>query len=206
MEITVVDVNEFAPTLPLALYTAALDECTDCDAATLTLAPATLRADINGDDPATPAGQAVYAFAANGDANGRFTINANTGAISVVAGATFDRETEATVSLTVAVSDAANPPLTGNTATVRVTVGDINDNAPVVDPGFDTTLSVAENSPAGLLVAIIPATDADLGANARLTYAISSGGGTDVFFLVEAATGALRVRALRAARDRALEG
>ncbi|XP_061209981.1 protocadherin alpha-8-like isoform X10 [Neopsephotus bourkii] len=56
---------------------------------------------------------------------------------------------------------------------VELEVTDINDNAPVF-PAARKNLSVSENSPAGSRFPLEGASDADVGANAQLSYSLSS--------------------------------
>ena len=58
----------------------------------------------------------------------RFSINPNTGAISVSAG--LDRETLANYKLTIRASDGGSPPLSSK-KNVPIKVLDVNDNAPI---------------------------------------------------------------------------
>ncbi|XP_040460895.1 LOW QUALITY PROTEIN: protocadherin alpha-3-like [Falco naumanni] len=55
---------------------------------------------------------------------------------------------------------------------VELEVTDINDNAPLF-PAARKNLSLSENSPAGSRVPLEGASDADIGANAQLSYALS---------------------------------
>ncbi|XP_064243930.1 protocadherin alpha-2-like [Passer domesticus] len=55
---------------------------------------------------------------------------------------------------------------------VQLEVTDINDNAPVF-PAARKNLSLSENSPPGIRFPLEGASDADVGANAQLTYALS---------------------------------
>jgi len=56
--------------------------------------------------------------------------------------------------------DSGIPALT-STATLSVTVQDVNDNSPVFNP-YDTEYPVEEDANVGTLIATIAATDADL--------------------------------------------
>ena len=72
---------------------------------------------------------------------------------------TLDREIVSTYTLTVRVQDGGSPPLF-DTATLTITVLDVNDNAPIFD---NNTLEIYinENVPLGTLVTNLFATDAD---------------------------------------------
>ncbi|KAL8590527.1 hypothetical protein ACOMHN_010963 [Nucella lapillus] len=79
----------------------------------------------------------------------------------------LDRETIPSFTLEVRASDEGKPPL-NTTATITITLDDINDQKPVFDPKiYSTTMS--ENQKSGE-VTRVGATDADMGNNAKLTY------------------------------------
>ena len=82
--------------------------------------------------------------------------------------------------------DAGTPPLTGSTEVI-VRVIDINDNAPVIS----TTLpqgEVPENEPAGYLVAVFTATNADSGEFGEVVFSLI---GHENDFLIDPTTGDL---------------
>ena len=84
----------------------------------------------------------------------------------------------------VQVSDGTNT----DSQAIAVTVGNLNDNAPVISSnggGANASISMAENATA---VTTVTATDADPGAT--LTYSIA-GGADAAKFSIDAATGAL---------------
>ena len=70
---------------------------------------------------------------------------------------------------------------------VKVTVTDLNDNAPVFSAGAYSG-SVAENSAVGVSVLSVVATDADLGLNADITFTLdastAAGARADTFLQV----------------------
>jgi len=56
-------------------------------------------------------------------------------------------------------------------ATIFITIGDVNDNAPEFRPGSCYGLSVPENSDTAIIHTVV-ASDLDKGANAELIYSI----------------------------------
>ncbi|XP_048088445.1 protocadherin beta-15-like isoform X37 [Alosa alosa] len=83
----------------------------------------------------------------------------------------LDREQQQEVTLLLTASDGGSPQRSG-TAVIRVIVLDANDNLPV----FSETVykaSLPENSPLGIVVVTVTATDADEGANGEVTYEFS---------------------------------
>ena len=125
----------------------------------------------------------------SGNSEGRFRVDATNGSLRLVSA--LDRETTASYTLQVTATDHGSPARTG-TATVQLTVTDVNDN----DPAMTSTLVavvVTENSPAGTVVATITASDLDAGVNSQLTYAFASGnvGGC---FAINSSTGIVTVQ------------
>ena len=68
-----------------------------------------------------------------------------------------------------------------------MTVLDVNDNRPEFSQD-QYEFSLREHSPVGEVLAIVTATDHDVGSNAMLTYSLSTGAGQ---FTVNSATGRL---------------
>jgi VCBS repeat-containing protein len=122
-----------------------------------------------------------------GNAGNLFAIDAATGVITLAAA--LDRETAASHSLTIAVDDEDGGSTADSSATVTITVTDVNDRAPVVTPG--QSLSVAENSAAGTSLGSAAATDADASFTAS-AWSITGGSGQGLFD-IDATTGAITV-------------
>lgn len=84
----------------------------------------------------------------------------------------LDRERTASYVVRVLAQDHGHPPLS-TVATLRVSVLDVNDNAPQFSaPVFNFTLY--ENSLAGTLIGQVTAFDNDVGKNSRIRYSILS--------------------------------
>ncbi|XP_072204107.1 protocadherin beta-15-like [Excalfactoria chinensis] len=83
---------------------------------------------------------------------------------------TLDREETAQHIVVVTAADAGSPSLT-TTHTFTVDVSDVNDNAPVFNQ-TSYTMYVHENNVPALLVGAVKATDADAGANAKVSYSL----------------------------------
>ncbi len=79
-----------------------------------------------------------------GNADGVFTIDANTGEITIADNTNLDRETTASYALTVEASDGTNT----DNATITVNVGDINEFAPVAN---DATVAINEDAANGAI-------------------------------------------------------
>ncbi|CAB0008571.1 unnamed protein product [Nesidiocoris tenuis] len=117
-----------------------------------------------------------------------FKIDAVTG--EIVTKAALDREAYPIHSLIIGAIDNGSPPETGS-ATVRVTVTDVNDNGPMFDPpqviGY-----ILENEPPNTSVMTLTATDPDLPPNgAPFTYTLVDGKDSN-YFRIERSTGVLK--------------
>jgi VCBS repeat-containing protein len=135
-------------------------------------------------DPDVPAQTLTYVITA-GNTGSAFTIDASTGAITVLTSAAVNFEVTSTFSLTVEVTDNGTGNLSASN-TITINVSDVNET-PVVN---DQTFSVAENSPNTTSVGTVVATDADTGQT--LTYAITAGNSGGAF-AINAATGEITV-------------
>uniref|UniRef100_G3UAZ3 Protocadherin gamma subfamily C, 5 n=1 Tax=Loxodonta africana TaxID=9785 RepID=G3UAZ3_LOXAF len=80
----------------------------------------------------------------------------------------LDREEAAVHHLLLLASDGGDPVQSG-TSRIRVTVLDVNDNAPVFSQP-EYRVSVPENMPVGTRILTVTATDADEGYNAQIAY------------------------------------
>ncbi|KAL4715527.1 hypothetical protein ACJJTC_009153 [Scirpophaga incertulas] len=122
-----------------------------------------------------------------GNTNLDFKIDPQTGEIEVARH--LDRETIPTYSLIIGAIDSGTPPQTG-TATVKVTISDVNDNGPIFDEeNFEGALY--ENEPPNTSVATISANDPDLPPNgAPFSYFIV-GGKQQNFLTINRHTGVL---------------
>ncbi|XP_008939050.1 PREDICTED: protocadherin-23-like, partial [Merops nubicus] len=92
---------------------------------------------------------------------------------NIVLNNVLDRETASSHCLVLLASDHGTPPL-NSTATVLITVLDVNDNPPVFSsPEYH--IHVKESIPVGSHITEVSANDCDAGANAEITYTINSG-------------------------------
>ncbi|MEQ9577408.1 MAG: Calx-beta domain-containing protein [Marinoscillum sp.] len=116
----------------------------------------------------------------DGNGDGIFVINSNTGAITVANNTNLDYEITINYELTLTVSDGTN---TSSSETITINVNDLNDNIPIITSA--ATASVLENSTS---VLTIVATDADAGTS--VVYSIS-GGDDQTRFSIVSSTGVL---------------
>lgn len=122
------------------------------------------------DDDHGSDGLIVFTFI-YGNSEGRFQIDPKSGVIELRK--QLDRETTEMYSLIVQAADQGTPSLS-STATVNVTVLDINDNAPLCNHS-SYVIEVAENFTVNGTVMSLQCSDADQGQNSVITYNISSG-------------------------------
>ncbi|XP_062375049.1 cadherin-23 [Sardina pilchardus] len=118
-----------------------------------------------------------------------FTIDANTGEVQVREGAELDREafSEPRVELQLLAQDVGG---LNSSVPLSITILDVNDNPPVFNPP-SFTVRLPENSPTGVVVTQLSASDADSGANGWLLYRLESG--AQDRFVVDALSGAVLV-------------
>ncbi|KAK7101764.1 protocadherin Fat 4-like isoform X2 [Littorina saxatilis] len=115
-----------------------------------------------------------------------FTIDANSGAVSVIKALNYNNQSVHTCLVTA--TDAGRPPLSGVTSLV-VTVRDVNDNPPwFVSAPY--TLNVYENTLPGATLTTVLAVDMDTEERGEVTYTLLSGNTGNTFALNES-TGTL---------------
>jgi len=100
-----------------------------------------------------------------------FSVESRTGYVRTAA--SIDREAVQQITVVVAAT-TTSPRRRRSTATLVVTVTDVNDHSPVFTD-TETSVRVSEDVAEGFLVATVVARDADVGDNGRVTYCIVSG-------------------------------
>ena len=126
----------------------------------------------------------------SGNEKGHFALDADTGMLQFANG-NLDRETDASFVLKVNVSDNGTPSRWVQT-TAKAVILDVNDNTPIFSKtSYD--FDVIENSGKDTSVGQIPATDADTGENAVLTYSFVQVLCGKNLFTVDSATGKIFV-------------
>jgi protocadherin Fat 1/2/3 len=123
-----------------------------------------------------------------------FAVDPVTGVLTVASG--LDRERQEVYELKIRATDGGGkysdkPPLYSD-ALVRVTIDDENDNAPSF--ALQTyTVKVREDIPVGSVVAIVSATDPDVGQGGEVRYTLVGGGdGGEGIFSVDRLSGTIR--------------
>nr|XP_043897629.1 protocadherin-16 [Solea senegalensis] len=118
-----------------------------------------------------------------GNSAGRFSLNPNTGALSILKA--LDREEQEIFNLTIVTEDHGIPQLS-TSQVLCVQVIDVNDEAPVFQQvEFET--QVMEDQGPGTTVLTVTATDRDQGSNGHVMY----GGVTEEGFVINPVTGVI---------------
>uniref|UniRef100_A0A4W6E2A7 Protocadherin-16 n=1 Tax=Lates calcarifer TaxID=8187 RepID=A0A4W6E2A7_LATCA len=134
------------------------------------------------DPDAGDSGETNYRITA-GDPSGDFRLDRRSGVLST--SRPLDREKRAGYTLTVTAQDQGIPPLS-STATVEVTVLDINDHSPQFQSS-SYTADISEDVPIGSLVLEVKAVDLDQGLNSQVLYFLSHG--SQGMFIIDQNTG-----------------
>ena len=113
---------------------------------------------------------------------------------------TLDRENKSSYTLTIIAKDHGKPQLSGQ-QTVRVTVLDINDNAPMFcdsEKGCSAEIkerhsSIVEESPQNSVAALLVAKDDDDGNNKTIVYSLQGDARALQFFSINSRTGIVKL-------------
>ncbi|KAK9696737.1 Laminin G domain [Popillia japonica] len=179
--VNISDANNFAPVFENAPYAASVFE--DADIGTTVLVVLATDNDVGMN------AQITYSLGEDSDQENKdFVINPQTGAI--VTTKKLDRETVSGYLLTVTAKDGGNPPLS-DTTDVEITVTDVNDNYPVFKQPMYSG-SILEDALIGTSVVQVSATDADVGLNGRIRYALSDKDVEEGSFVIDPTSGVIR--------------
>ncbi|XP_075235036.1 fat-like cadherin-related tumor suppressor homolog [Lycorma delicatula] len=122
-----------------------------------------------------------------------FKVDPNTGMIYV--SAPLDREKQQLYELKIRASDcggdSTDPSSLHSDALVRVSIDDINDNPPTFSLS-SYSVKAREDIPVGSVVAIVSATDPDLGQGGEIRYSILGEAEVDIPFKIDRLTGTVR--------------
>ncbi|XP_060248873.1 cadherin EGF LAG seven-pass G-type receptor 2 isoform X3 [Meriones unguiculatus] len=171
LEILVNDVNDNAPQFLRDSYQGSVYEDVPPFTSVLQISATDRDSGLNG--------RVFYTFQGGDDGDGDFIVESTSGIVRTLR--RLDRENVAQYVLRAFAVDKGMPPAR-TPMEVTVTVLDVNDNPPVFEQDeFD--VFVEENSPIGLAVARVTATDPDEGTNAQIMYQIVEGNIPEVFQL-----------------------
>ena len=127
----------------------------------------------------------VLRFQLSGNQNGEFVINTNNGQVSLVQ--SLDYESRQEFRLTVSVTDGQF----STSSQLTITVTDVNDNPPIIDPAGPFT--IMEERPSNSLVGSVSARDRDSGSNAELSFRITQQP-LNLFMIVPDGGNAIQIR------------
>ncbi|XP_046692113.1 cadherin-23 isoform X2 [Silurus meridionalis] len=181
--VTILDINDNRPIFTLTSYRGEISENSPTGTTVLILNGPVLATDRDIGP------NAVVKYGLIGPRIDLFTINFTTAVVSVHEGAVLDREafSDPRVELFLVSEDIGG---LNSTVPLTITILDRNDNPPVFSPS-SFTVRLPENSPTGVVVTQLSATDADAGSNGWLQYRLESG--AQDRFLVDAVSGAVLV-------------
>uniref|UniRef100_A0A3B4TJP7 Cadherin-23 n=1 Tax=Seriola dumerili TaxID=41447 RepID=A0A3B4TJP7_SERDU len=181
--ITILDENDNRPIFTRSSYRAEITE-NSAAGSTVTVLNGPVLAEDKDIGP-----NAVVKYRLLGARVDLFTVDANTGVILVRQGAKLDREAfqEPRVELFLVGEDVGG---LNSSVPLTVTILDQNDNPPVFSPS-SFSVRLPENSPTGVVVTQLSATDADSGSNGWLMYRLESG--AQDRFVVDPLSGAVLV-------------
>ncbi|KFW11010.1 Protocadherin-23, partial [Eurypyga helias] len=169
MTVLIQDVNDNIPKFEQSYYTASVWEGQSPKTDIIQVFATDLDSGLNG--------ETEYSIL-SGNENATFLIDSARGILATNTVLDHEntssyRETAASHSLVLLAADRGTPSL-NSTATVLITVLDVNDNPPVFSiPEYH--IHVKESIPVGSHVTEVSASDCDAGSNAEITYAIISG-------------------------------
>ena len=155
VRVNVLDFNDESPSFSEALY-----QITETENASIGQILLTTTA---SDQDSPPNAQLTYSLPAN-SYPGLFVINSQDGTVRT--NGTLDYEMHQSYQFVVQAVDSGSPPLTGS-ATIRITLTNINDNPPVFS--IPNPPSVSESSSPGTIITYIQASDPD---GDSLTYGL----------------------------------
>uniref|UniRef100_A0A672MPM9 Cadherin-23 n=1 Tax=Sinocyclocheilus grahami TaxID=75366 RepID=A0A672MPM9_SINGR len=181
--VTVLDVNDNRPIFTQSSYRGEISENSPTGTTVLILNGPVLAEDKDIGE------NAVVRYRLLGNRVDLFSIDSRTGVVSARAGAVLDREAFSVprVELFLLGEDVGG---LNSTVPLTITILDINDNPPVFNPS-SFAVRLPENSPTGVVVTQLSASDADGGSNGWLQYRLDSG--AQDRFIVDALSGAVVV-------------
>nr|XP_036872453.1 protocadherin alpha-1-like [Manis javanica] len=161
--ITVLDVNDNAPSFSQSVYRVYLLETTANGTLVTTLNVSDADDGVNG--------EIVFSFGNDIPFNiqKNFKIDSSSGQIRLIG--KLDYEETKSYEIQIKATDKGSPPMS-NHCKVLVKVLDVNDNAPELSV-TSLTLPVREDAPLSTIIAFISVSDRDSGANAQVTCTLS---------------------------------
>ena len=152
--------------------------------------------DPASDRDAAENGTIDYSIISGNDA-GKFKLGRNSTecggyGLCVITQGSLDRENVSVYELNISASDRGTPSLHAY-CLVNITIVDLNDNNPVFTTNFYKAF-VDENTPAGVEILAVTATDKDQGSNGEIIYYFDDTDGDSKLFDLNSTTGVIRTR------------
>ncbi|KAM9143867.1 protocadherin-23 [Pangshura tecta] len=173
VEIQILDVNNYAPQFTMALYNVSVSEDASVGTTVLTFSAI----DYDWIHENTYIEYSIISSNTNNLFHVETSVIESTPPYKLVGNlvlsSSLDRETASSHHVIILASDRGTPPL-NSSATVLITVLDVNDNPPVFS-NLEYRIHVRENIAIGSHITMVSANDCDAGANAEVTYTIISG-------------------------------
>lgn len=188
LKVTILDENDEAPRFSANIVEITLSENTPPNSLVTTLTA------IDNDQGTN--GSIAYSFhsSVSRDYPKTFALDALTGQLTTKIA--LDRETVSEYKILIIAKDQGTP-VQSSTATVILTLEDVNDNSPVFYP-WKYLMPISEDAPVGTTIGKVTATDADARENAQIKYILESGG--EGLFVIDERTGEITLQgSLRAA-------
>ncbi|KAL8616761.1 hypothetical protein ACOMHN_017798 [Nucella lapillus] len=140
-------------------------------------------------------GELTYSLLGN-DTEGFFSVNSSSG--DIITSGVFDREKNASFEFLLVATDGGGSGPRNSTARIRITIADVNDNAPKFrQVPYKTTVSA--NTTPGYTVLQVKAEDPDAGDNGTVGYQLlnstdNTGGSSLRLFRIHSTSGAITTR------------
>ncbi|KAK3739519.1 hypothetical protein QZH41_016191, partial [Actinostola sp. cb2023] len=177
--VMVTDVNDNSPIFGSRAYKATVKENSVKGTSVVKVSATDRDSGLNGK---------VQYFVVNGNSGNTFTVDQDSGLITINNSPSF--KTKGEYDLKLEARDKGQP-IRNATVHAIITIEDVNDNAPVFDSNTYQA-HVNEDAAKGTAVITVTANDADTGPRGRVLYSIVSGN-TGNKFTIDDSTGAIRV-------------
>lgn len=182
------DINDNPPEFPSSDFLVSIFENVPVDSV-YSIDPAS-------DRDAAENGTIDYSIISGNDA-GKFKLGRNTTEcggyyLCIITQGSLDREDVSVYELNISASDRGKPSLHAY-CLVNITIVDLNDNSPVFTRNLYNA-SVDENTPAGVEILAVTATDKDQGSNGEIIYYFDDTDSVSKMFDLNSTTGVIRTR------------
>ncbi|XP_076446681.1 protein dachsous-like [Babylonia areolata] len=181
--VKVMDLNDNSPQFSQAVYSTAVRE---------DVAQGVTVMRVSASDPDEGSnGVVTYSLLGN-DTEGFFSVNSSSG--DIITSGVFDREKNSSFEFLLVATDGGGSGPRNSTARIRISIADVNDNAPKFRQ-VPYKVTVSPNTTPGHTVLQMRADDPDMGDNGTVSYRLlEDGGGADPLFAIHPSTGTLTTR------------